>query len=72
LNDFVNITSNDQWFKKHPEKIAGVEVETTSMLFPIQVKGTKQDVLNAIYGNEKKIKLAQIKLRLAKAKLNLM
>ena len=72
-SDFVNITSNDQWFKQHPEKIAGVEVKTTSLLFPIQVKGTKEDVIKVIYGNDnsKKIKLAQIKLRLAKAKLNL-
>tara|TARA_R110000744_G_scaffold11247_4_gene34293 strand:+ start:987 stop:1217 length:231 start_codon:yes stop_codon:yes gene_type:complete len=43
--DFLEITSSDNWFKKHPEKIAGVEFETTSMFFPIQVKGTKEDVL---------------------------
>lgn len=43
--DFVTITSNDNWFKQHPEKIAGVEFETTSIYFPIQVKGTKEDVL---------------------------
>jgi|GEM_PF-1811276 len=42
---FVEITSGDYWFKLHPEKIAGVEVETTSFHFPIQVKGTKDDVL---------------------------
>lgn len=43
--NFVEITSNDNWFKQHPEKIAGVEYETTSFHFPIQVKGTKDDVL---------------------------
>jgi hypothetical protein len=45
MNNFVEITSNDAWFKLHPEKIAGVEFETTSFYFPIQVKGTKEDVL---------------------------
>lgn len=43
--NFVEITSNDNWFKRHPEKIAGVEYETTSFYFPIMVKGTKEDVL---------------------------
>lgn len=45
MQDFVHITSNDNWFKKHPNKIAGEEIETSSLLFPIQVKGTKEDVL---------------------------
>jgi hypothetical protein len=45
MTDFLNITSNDNWFKQHPEKIAGVEYETTSFFFPIMVKGTKEDVL---------------------------
>ncbi len=43
--DFVTLTSNDTWFKQHPEKIAGKEYQTTSLHFPIQVKGTKEDVL---------------------------
>ena len=43
--NFVEITSNNNWFKKHPEKIAGVEFTTTSIFFPVQVKGTKEDVL---------------------------
>lgn len=45
MKNFVEITSNDNWFKLHPEKIAGVEYETTSFYFPIMVKGTKEDVL---------------------------
>ncbi|MBC7642240.1 MAG: hypothetical protein H7174_07870 [Flavobacterium sp.] len=45
MQNFVEITSNDNWFKQHPEKIAGVEYETTSFMFPIMVKGTKDDVL---------------------------
>lgn len=43
--DFAYLTSNDHWFKLHPQKIAGVEYKTTSLHFPIQVKGTKADVL---------------------------
>ena len=45
MNEFVHITSDDNWFKKHPEKIAGQEYQTTSLYFPIMVKGTKEDVL---------------------------
>lgn len=48
MSDFVNITSADRWFKKHPEKIAGVEFESTSFMFPIQVKGDRSDVERVI------------------------
>ena len=44
MSNFLEITSNDNWFKLHPGKIAGVEYETTSFYFPIMVKGTKEDV----------------------------
>lgn len=65
MQNFVEITSNDNWFKQHPEKIAGVEYETTSFYFPIMVRGTKEDVLRVtgMNGEEK-----QRKLKLAKAK----
>jgi hypothetical protein len=67
--DFVSITSNDAWFKKHPDKIAGVEVETTSFLFPIQVKGTKEDVLRVTgISSQKNTNTDQLKVKLAKAK----
>lgn len=42
---FVSITSDDAWFKNNPNKIAGVEYESNSFIFPIRVKGTKEDVL---------------------------
>jgi hypothetical protein len=45
MNSFLEITSNDNWFKQHPEKIAGEEYETTSFYFPIMVRGKKEDVL---------------------------
>lgn len=66
MSNFVEITSNDNWFKQHPEKIAGVEYETTSFFFPIMVKGTKEDVLRVtgMSGNDDKTK----RLRLSKAK----
>lgn len=74
--NFVEITSNDTWFKKHPEKIAGVEYETTSRFFPIMVKGTKEDVLRVTgVTNENKkqqLKLAKLKAKAIKIKLQLL
>lgn len=66
MKNFLEITSNDNWFKLHPDKIAGVEYETTSFYFPIMVKGTKEDVLRVTGMNNNPDK--EIKLRLAKAK----
>ena len=66
MNDFVTITSDNNWFKKHPEKVAGVEFETSSIFFPIQVKGTKEDVLR-VTGFQKTEKPNK-KILLAKAK----
>ncbi len=45
---FREITSFNTWFAKHPEKICGQEVVTTSLQFPITVKGTKEDIVQAI------------------------
>lgn len=74
--NFVEITSNDTWFKKHPEKIAGVEYETTSRFFPIMVKGTKEDVLRVTgiptNDKEKQLKLAKLKAKAIKIKLQLL
>ena len=74
MNDFVHITSNDNWFKQHPEKIAGVEYETTSIYFPIQVKGTKEDVLQVTGMTEKNrdLQLAKAKMKILKLKLELL
>ena len=73
MNIFAHITSNDNWFKQHPEKIAGVEFKTTSMYFPIQVKGTKEDVLRVtgMANPNKKLKLAKAKAKALKLKLKL-
>lgn len=48
---FTEITSFNTWFVMHPEKICGKETVTTSIEFPITVKGTKEEIINAIRGN---------------------
>jgi len=45
---FVEQTSYNAWFLLNPQKIAGVEVETTSRDFPVKVKGTLTDVLRVL------------------------
>jgi hypothetical protein len=71
MSSFLEITSNDSWFKLHPEKIAGVEYETTSFYFPIMVKGTKDDVLRVtgMTTDNKKLALAKAKAKALKIKL---
>lgn len=68
---FEKITSNDYWFKKYPRKIAGVEFETSSLFFPIQVKGLKKDVLSTVYGNNLDQKINKAKALAAKMKKSL-
>ena len=36
------------WFAMHPEKQAGTEVVTTSVHFPITIKGTEQDIIDVL------------------------
>lgn len=68
--DFVDITSGNKWFKLHPEKVAGIEFETTSIYFPIQVKGTKEDVLRVTgFSDNKKLAIAKAKSKALKLKL---
>ncbi len=85
MNNFLEITSNDNWLKQHPEKIAGVEYETTSFYFPIMVKGTKEDVSRVTVMskddtfakiassniNSRKLALAKAKAKALKVKLSL-
>lgn len=44
MNDFVRLCSNSEFFKLHPEKVAGVEKKTTSLAFPYTIEGTREDV----------------------------
>lgn len=44
MNDFVRLCSNSEYFRQHPEKVAGVEKKTTSLAFPFTIEGTREDV----------------------------
>jgi hypothetical protein len=43
---FEEITSYDTWFNIYPEKVAGKVYTTTSLEFPLQIKGSKEDIIN--------------------------
>ena len=45
---FTELTRFNTWFAMHPEKVCGKEVITTSREFPIQVRGTKEDIIHTI------------------------
>jgi len=45
---FTETTSFNTWFVLHPEKVCGKEVATTSVQFPISVKGTKEEIIRKI------------------------
>ena len=44
----TEICSFNTWFNLHPDKVAGKEVLTTSVQFPVSIKGTKEDILNTV------------------------
>lgn len=71
MTDFVQITSNDNWFKQHPEKIAGKEIKTSSLLFPIQVKGSKEDVLR-VTGMDTTLANLELKSKSRKRRIRLL
>lgn len=48
---FREITSFNNWFVLHPEKICGKEIISSSRDFPVTIKGSKDDVVNTIRGN---------------------
>ena len=70
----VEKCSFNTWFAMHPEKIAGIEVVTTSREFPIMIKGTKEDILQTIGSglNNAKDKRLRIVKAQAAAKLKLL
>ncbi len=68
MSEFLTITSDNNWFKKHPKKIGGVEFESTSFFFPIQIKGTKEDVLRVTGMNDTTDNDKTKRLRIARAK----
>jgi len=46
---FTEITSGSTWFAMYPEKIAGEEKPTTSIFFPVTIKGDRKAIYDAIY-----------------------
>lgn len=45
---FTEVTSFNTWFQMHPEKVAGNEWVTTSIHFPVSIKGTKDDIIKTV------------------------
>lgn len=41
----LELCSYNNWFRMHPEKVAGIEKITTSINFPLTIEGDKEDVL---------------------------
>ena len=75
--NFTELTSYNTWFAMHLEKVAGKEFITTSIQFPLTIKGTKEDVINTINkGLETKGNDIELRIRIAnanaKAKLKLL
>ena len=46
---FSELTRFNTWFSIYPEKVCGKEIVTTSMEFPITIKGSKEDIINTIH-----------------------
>jgi hypothetical protein len=46
---FSELTRFNTWFSIFPRKICGKEVVTTSIEFPITIKGSKEDIINTIH-----------------------
>jgi SNF2 family DNA or RNA helicase len=45
---FEEITRYNTWFEMHPQKVCGEEHITTSREFPIQIRGSKADIIRTI------------------------
>lgn len=74
LLSFTELCSFNTWFAIHPEKVAGIELVTTSINFPVTIKGTREDIERTIakgFGNnkDKRIRIVQVK---AAAKLKIL
>ena len=75
---FDEITRFNTWFEIHPKKIAGTEVITSSIEFPIKIKGTEDDIIQTITPSitpdkkDKRIRMAKAKAMARKRSLELM
>lgn len=77
--NFMELCSFNTWFNLHPEKVAGKEIISSSREFPISIKGTKQDIIDAISNSKKQISNSkdfsfqlELKLKTSKTKLKLL
>lgn len=68
---FTELCSFNTWFAMHPEKVAGKEIVTTSINFPITIKGTKEDIERAINNDSQDEKQKRIRIAKAKAEVKL-
>lgn len=71
---FTELCSFNTWFDLHPEKVAGIESVTTSINFPVTIKGTKEDIEKVISigkdnSKDKRVRIVQVK---AAAKLKIL
>ena len=75
---FDEITRFNTWFEIHPEKIAGIEVITSSREFPITIKGSVEDIIQTITPSivpdkkDKRIRMAKARAKARKRSLELM
>lgn len=77
---FTEMTSGASFYEANPSRIAGNQRMSSSIFFPVQVQGTKQDVLDTVNHilttpktttKEHKMKKAKAKLAARKRKLKL-
>ncbi|MFT3738484.1 MAG: hypothetical protein QM786_06980 [Breznakibacter sp.] len=71
---FTELCSFNTWFAIHPEKVAGIESVTTSINFPVTIKGTREDIEKVISlgidnSKDKRVRIVQVK---AAAKLKIL
>ena len=46
---FSELTRFNTWFAMQPGKVCGKEIVTTSIEFPITIKGSREDIMNTIH-----------------------
>jgi hypothetical protein len=46
---FFELSRFNTWFTMYPEKVCGKEIITTSIEFPITIKGSREDIMNTIH-----------------------
>lgn len=69
---FDELTRFNTWFAMCPEKVAGTEKISTSREFPITIKGSKEDIIRVVGGDNVLQFQLSLKRKRAKAKLKIM